>query len=77
MYRLPYESHGGEDVGIYARGPYSHLFTGTIENSYIPHAMGFSLCVGPHKALCLNEQIKNGIGDKSKLRGSKISTRNF
>jgi alkaline phosphatase len=31
------ETHSGEDIPIYARGPLSHLFTGTHEQSYIPH----------------------------------------
>lgn len=33
------ETHGGEDVPIYARGPGAHLFRGTREQNYIYHAM--------------------------------------
>jgi alkaline phosphatase len=33
------ETHSGEDVAIYARGPWAHLFDGTVEQSYIFHVM--------------------------------------
>ncbi|WP_250461747.1 alkaline phosphatase [Microbulbifer litoralis] len=33
------ETHGGEDVGIWARGPGSHLLTGTNEQNYVFHVM--------------------------------------
>ena len=40
------ETHGGEDVPIYADGPMSFLFSGTVEQSYIPHAMAYAACIG-------------------------------
>lgn len=43
------ESHGGEDVGIYARGPMAHLFHGVHEQNYIAHVMAFASCVGAYK----------------------------
>jgi alkaline phosphatase len=33
------ESHSGEDVAIYARGPFAHLFDGTVEQNYVFHVM--------------------------------------
>lgn len=33
------ETHGGEDVGIWARGPGAHLLTGTNEQNYVFHVM--------------------------------------
>jgi alkaline phosphatase len=33
------ETHSGEDVAVYARGPGSHLFNGVQEQNYIYHAM--------------------------------------
>ena len=33
---LPSETHGGEDLGIYAIGPWSHLFQGTVEENTFP-----------------------------------------
>ena len=36
------ESHGAEDVAIYAGGPWAHLFTKTHEQSYIYHVMRYA-----------------------------------
>ncbi|MBZ8134565.1 alkaline phosphatase [Afifella sp. IM 167] len=33
------ESHSGEDVAVWARGPWAHLFDGVIEQNYIFHVM--------------------------------------
>lgn len=33
------ESHSGEDVAIYAKGPFAHLVNGTVEQNYIFHVM--------------------------------------
>ena len=33
------ETHSGEDVAIYAKGPQAHLFDGTVEQNYIFHVM--------------------------------------
>jgi alkaline phosphatase len=33
------ETHGGEDVSIYANGPWAHLFRGTVDENYIFHVM--------------------------------------
>ena len=34
---LDSETHGGDDVGIWAVGPMSHLIHGTHQQSYIAH----------------------------------------
>ena len=39
---LPSETHGGEDLGIYAIGPWSHLFQGTVEENYTFHVLDFA-----------------------------------
>jgi len=44
-----FETHGGDDVGIWASGPMSHFFHGTHEQSYIGHVMSYAACIGPHK----------------------------
>ena len=36
------ETHGGEDLGIYAIGPWAHLFQGTVEENYTFHVMNFA-----------------------------------
>jgi alkaline phosphatase len=38
-----YESHGGQDVTIYARGPRAHLFGGVVEQSYVFHVIDDAL----------------------------------
>jgi len=40
------ETHGGEDVAIFAQGPMSHLFHGVHQQSYIAHVMAYASCVG-------------------------------
>ncbi|CAL4091415.1 unnamed protein product, partial [Meganyctiphanes norvegica] len=40
------ETHGGEDVAIYAVGPMSHLFHRVHEQNYVAHAMAYSACIG-------------------------------
>ena len=45
---LESETHGGEDVAVYASGPLSRMFTGTFEQNYIAHAMMYALCVGDY-----------------------------
>lgn len=37
------ETHSGEDVAIYAKGPFAHLFDGTIEQNYIFHVMNHAV----------------------------------
>lgn len=37
-----WESHGGDDVAVFARGPWAHLFTGNFEQSYIPIAEAYA-----------------------------------
>lgn len=46
------ETHGGEDVPIYAMGPMAHLLTGVHEQNYIAHVMAFASCYGPFRYDC-------------------------
>ena len=41
------ETHSGADVGIFAAGPYSHLFQSVHEETYIAHVIAYSACIGP------------------------------
>ncbi len=40
---LSSETHTGEDVAVYASGPWSHLLNGTIEQNYIFHVMNYAI----------------------------------
>jgi alkaline phosphatase len=54
---LSSETHGGEDVGVYARGPMAHLFHGVQEQNYIPHVMAYASCVGAYKERCPDPSV--------------------
>ncbi|XP_042867406.1 alkaline phosphatase, tissue-nonspecific isozyme-like isoform X2 [Penaeus japonicus] len=47
-----YETHGGEDVPVYAYGPGAHLFSGTIEQTYIAHAIAHAACIADDNSHC-------------------------
>ncbi|GFS61234.1 hypothetical protein NPIL_648621 [Nephila pilipes] len=47
-----YETHGAEDVPVYAKGPWAHLFHGVHDQSYIPYVMGYAACIGPNQDIC-------------------------
>ncbi|XP_033751098.1 uncharacterized protein LOC117335220 isoform X2 [Pecten maximus] len=49
---LSYETHSGEDVGIYALGPMAHLLYGVQEQHYVAHVMQYAACVGDYKDDC-------------------------
>lgn len=46
------ETHGGDDVGVFALGPWSHLFTGVYEQNVIPHIVAFASCIGEGLTAC-------------------------
>ncbi|MBN3315750.1 PPBT protein, partial [Atractosteus spatula] len=48
------ETHGGEDVAVFARGPMAHLFHGVQEQNYIPHALAYAACLGENLGHCLS-----------------------
>ncbi|KAB0803633.1 hypothetical protein PPYR_00603 [Photinus pyralis] len=48
------ETHGGEDVAIFARGPWAHLLVGVTEQNVIAHVMKYASCVGPEGEPCGN-----------------------
>lgn len=55
---LSSETHGGDDVGIFAIGPYAHLFTGVLEQNVIPHLMAYASCVGEGHTACATKVRK-------------------
>ncbi|GBP04313.1 Alkaline phosphatase, tissue-nonspecific isozyme [Eumeta japonica] len=57
---LESETHGGDDVAVFASGPFAHLFTGVYEQNFIPHAMGYASCLGKNEqpvAMVYNRQV--------------------
>ncbi|VDL99696.1 unnamed protein product [Schistocephalus solidus] len=48
---LFYSTHGGDDVGVYATGPFSRLFTKTIDNTFISQAMKYAMGVEPYDSV--------------------------
>ncbi|XP_035440164.2 membrane-bound alkaline phosphatase isoform X1 [Spodoptera frugiperda] len=42
---LDSETHGGEDVAVYASGPWQHLFTASYEQNLVPHLMAYAMCI--------------------------------
>lgn len=49
---LESETHGGDDVSVYASGPWAHIFTGVFEQNFIPHAMKYAACIGDGLVAC-------------------------
>ncbi|RWS28738.1 alkaline phosphatase-like protein [Leptotrombidium deliense] len=45
-------THAGEDVPIYATGPGAFMFTGVVDQTYIPHAISYVTCTGHQDSLC-------------------------
>ena len=45
---LASETHGGEDVAVFARGPQAHLVHGVQEETFVAHIMAFAGCVEPY-----------------------------
>jgi len=46
------ETHAGEDVPVYSRGPHANLLSGVFEQNYIAHAICYAACIGPHATYC-------------------------
>ncbi|XP_067619433.1 membrane-bound alkaline phosphatase-like [Eurosta solidaginis] len=49
---LDSETHGGDDVAVFASGPWAHLFTGVYEQNTIPHIMAFASCLSDGVTMC-------------------------
>lgn len=45
------ETHGGEDVAVFAAGPGSGLVRGTFEQNFIAYVMSYAGCMGPAQKL--------------------------
>ena len=49
------ETHAGEDIPVFSRGPGAHLLSGVFEQNYIAHVIGYSACIGPSRKFCTDE----------------------
>ncbi|XP_068617877.1 membrane-bound alkaline phosphatase-like [Battus philenor] len=49
---LESETHGGDDVAVFARGPQHAMFAGLYEQSQLPHLMAYAACIGPGEHAC-------------------------
>ncbi|XP_017264389.1 alkaline phosphatase-like [Kryptolebias marmoratus] len=49
---LTSESHAGDDVAVFAKGPMAHLLHGVQEQNYIPHVMAYAACIGQNRDHC-------------------------
>lgn len=64
------ETHGGEDVAIYAKGPNSHLIKGVIEQNFVAHLVSYSACIGPQANL--NEHCSGVTSDGLRVQYSHL-----
>ncbi|KAG8321881.1 hypothetical protein J6590_037179 [Homalodisca vitripennis] len=54
---LPSGTHDGQDVTVFANGPWAHLLVGNYEQTVIPYVMGYAAQIGPAaKAFNLGSQ---------------------
>ena len=66
---MKYETHGGEDVPVYAHGPMAHLFAGLYDQSYLAHAMAYASCVGPNNKECPQDALSMAISSHASSCG--------
>ncbi len=66
---LPWATHAGEDVGLYAAGPFSWLFHATVDNTFVAQSMKFALCVEPYQREehCVNHAHFGALSSPSML----------
>lgn len=70
------ETHGGEDVPVYALGPGARLVRGSFEQNYIAYVMSYAGCVGPVKHLnprCTTDDDDNIVKSSINIQGSSSS----
>ncbi|VDM31385.1 unnamed protein product [Hydatigera taeniaeformis] len=60
---INWSTHGGDDVAVYANGPFSYLFHSTVENTFIAQAMKYAMCAPPYE----NEPFCVACGLKASL----------
>ena len=66
------ETHSGEDVPIYSRGPMAHLLTGVIEQNVIAYVMAHAACVGDTGVQCKQGRLSTG-QDQNHIKSADTS----
>ncbi|CAH3032323.1 unnamed protein product, partial [Porites lobata] len=67
------ESHGSEDVGVFADGPGAYLFQGVVEQQYVFHVMDYALCLSESKQKSCEKHVNRGGKPKSKSGALSLS----
>lgn len=49
---IPWETHGGEDVAVFAWGAGHGMFVGLYEQHELPHRMAWAACLGDGRTRC-------------------------
>nr|XP_046915079.1 alkaline phosphatase, tissue-nonspecific isozyme-like [Dermatophagoides farinae] len=52
-----WETHGGEDVPLYASGPSSEIFAGIMDQTFIPYGISYATCMGPMEPLFCKKNL--------------------
>uniref|UniRef100_A0A182IZN1 alkaline phosphatase n=1 Tax=Anopheles atroparvus TaxID=41427 RepID=A0A182IZN1_ANOAO len=65
---VPYEdeTHGGDDVAVFAQGPWAHIFSGLYEQHVIGHGLLYAACLGP-------DEFQRSDACRDRLRGGAAS----
>lgn len=67
--------HDGSDVGVFAIGPYAHLFQGIQEQTYMAHVFSYALCMTPyaHQAHCAESATRIRADQTKLVNGPHLS----
>lgn len=53
-------THGGEDVPVYATGAGATVFSGLLDQTFIPFGIAYAACMGPMRRLCEEHRQQSG-----------------
>ncbi|CAH1240806.1 ALPL [Branchiostoma lanceolatum] len=71
---MKWESHGGEDVSVFADGPMAHLFRGLHEQVYVAHVMKYAACLGEYAEKCQTSRTASAADKHSWSGFTLVST---
>lgn len=44
-------------MGVFASGPFAHLFSGVLQQNTIPYLMAYAACIGDGPQMCDNTEV--------------------